>query len=79
MIKTFIIFHELYLQTDLRDLYELLIRNDGLNSNAISRYSHQMERKGGRSPTIRLRFGRRSDPIIYSIPEQQERTLNDNL
>ena len=48
---------EIDLSTDLRDIYELLLKNDGLPG---SRY-HQMERKGGRSPTLRLRFGKRAD------------------
>lgn len=42
---------------DIRDLYELLLKNE-----QESPLSHTMERKGGRSPSLRLRFGRRSDP-----------------
>jgi len=49
----------LYDYDNLRDLYEILLRNEGLQA-PLSR--HQMERKGGRSPTLRLRFGRRADP-----------------
>ncbi|KPM02762.1 hypothetical protein QR98_0011810 [Sarcoptes scabiei] len=50
-----------YIEKDrknLRDLYEILLRQDN-----PSPFVHQMERKGGRSPTLRLRFGRRSDPL----------------
>lgn len=42
----------------IREIYELL--RSGLIQPGFWR--HQMERKGGRSPTLRLRFGRRSDP-----------------
>ncbi|KAG0414334.1 hypothetical protein HPB47_008506 [Ixodes persulcatus] len=42
---------------DMRDLVELLLKNE-----QESQLSHTMERKGGRSPSLRLRFGRRSDP-----------------
>jgi len=47
---------------NLRDLYEILLRNEGIQSQG-SRFVHQMERKGGRSPTLRLRFGKRADPM----------------
>ncbi|KAG8200829.1 hypothetical protein JTE90_006408 [Oedothorax gibbosus] len=55
---------------NLRNLYELLIRNEaasGGSGGASSSYnSHQMERKGGRSPSLRLRFGRRADPLWHA-------------
>ncbi|GAB6031998.1 hypothetical protein CHUAL_010375 [Chamberlinius hualienensis] len=41
----------------IKDLYEMLLRNDPERFN-----SHQMVRKGGRDPAVRLRFGRRADP-----------------
>ncbi|XP_042142062.1 uncharacterized protein LOC8032040 [Ixodes scapularis] len=44
-------------ERDMRDLVELLLKNE-----QESQLSHTMERKGGRSPSLRLRFGRRSDP-----------------
>jgi len=47
---------------NLRDLYEILLRNEGIQS-PNSRFVHQMERKGGRNPTLRLRFGKRADPM----------------
>jgi hypothetical protein len=37
---------------DLRDLYEILLRNEALQTP--SQFVHQMERKGGRSPTLRF-------------------------
>lgn len=40
------------------DLWEVLARHDALESN------HQMARKSVRSPSRRLRFGRRSDPLM---------------
>ncbi|RWS12464.1 short neuropeptide F-like protein, partial [Dinothrombium tinctorium] len=42
----------------------MLMRNEGLSSRSGSRYSHQLERKGGRAPSLRLRFGRRADPSL---------------
>ncbi len=51
-----------FIGLDLRDLYEILLRNEGLQQQG-SRFVHQMERKGGRSPTLRLRFGKRADPM----------------
>jgi len=54
----------LYDYDNLRDLYEILLRNEGIQSP--NQYVHQMERKGGRSPTLRLRFGRRADPLWNS-------------
>ncbi|GBM09770.1 hypothetical protein AVEN_101811-1 [Araneus ventricosus] len=51
---------------DLRDLYELLIRNEAAAAAPASAYNHQMERKGGRSPSLRLRFGRRADPLWHA-------------
>ncbi|KAI1280810.1 hypothetical protein HDE_13325 [Halotydeus destructor] len=59
---------------NIRDLYELLMRNDGYPaaSQAAVRFGHQMERKGGRSPSLRLRFGKRFDPL-WSTSLTQER------
>ncbi|GIX70765.1 uncharacterized protein CDAR_172521 [Caerostris darwini] len=51
---------------DLRDLYELLIRNEAAANAAPAYNNHQMERKGGRSPSLRLRFGRRADPLWHA-------------
>ncbi|XP_076342065.1 short neuropeptide F-like [Tachypleus tridentatus] len=44
---------------NMRDLYELLLRNEALPP--VAQFTHQMERKGGRSPSLRLRFGKRAD------------------
>ncbi|KAL1419829.1 hypothetical protein MTO96_004737 [Rhipicephalus appendiculatus] len=41
---------------DLRDLYELMAKGEQEGSG------HAMERKAGYTPSLRLRFGRRSDP-----------------
>ncbi|CAG2111238.1 unnamed protein product, partial [Medioppia subpectinata] len=49
---------------DLRDLYEILLRNEALQTP--NQFVHQMERKGGRAPQLRLRFGRRADPLWNS-------------
>lgn len=58
--------------SELRDLYELLMRNQGPAPEAYLRFGHQMERKGGRSPALRLRFGRRSDPTWANRPSMTE-------
>lgn len=52
---------------NLRDLYELLLRKEAEGGSApVSAYYHQMERKGGRTPSLRLRFGRRADPLWHA-------------
>ncbi|KAH9389115.1 hypothetical protein TYRP_008469 [Tyrophagus putrescentiae] len=46
-----------------RSLLDLLKQEGVARPSSNSMFVHQMERKGGRSPTLRLRFGRRSDPL----------------
>ncbi|KAH8023591.1 hypothetical protein HPB51_014840 [Rhipicephalus microplus] len=41
---------------DIRDLYELMGKSEQEGSG------HAKERKAGYTPSLRLRFGRRSDP-----------------
>nr|CAD7456285.1 unnamed protein product [Timema tahoe] len=46
---------------DVRDLYELLLQKEALE-NRLGQ--HEVVRKSNRSPSLRLRFGRRADPSI---------------
>ncbi|XP_025411079.1 short neuropeptide F [Sipha flava] len=50
-----------------RELYELLLQKDLIDSmgNSLIDPNHRMVRKNQRSPSLRLRFGRRSDPAFY--------------
>ncbi|KAL4132510.1 hypothetical protein QTP88_009648 [Uroleucon formosanum] len=51
-----------------KDLYELLLQRDLMDSmgnSLIDPNQHRMVRKNQRSPSLRLRFGRRSDPALY--------------
>nr|CAD7259427.1 unnamed protein product [Timema shepardi] len=47
--------------SDVRDLYELLLQKEALE-NRLGQ--HEVVRKSNRSPSLRLRFGRRADPSI---------------
>lgn len=48
----------------LKDLYELLLQREALDENLGA---HQVTRKSSRTPSLRLRFGRRSDPNLISV------------
>ncbi|XP_045470701.1 short neuropeptide F [Harmonia axyridis] len=50
------------MNNNIRELLDALYQRDMLYDrfNGI----HQVERKAGRSPSLRLRFGRRSDPEL---------------
>ncbi|XP_075230988.1 short neuropeptide F precursor [Lycorma delicatula] len=61
----------------VRDLYEVLLQREAL---ADSLLNHRIVRKNNRSPSLRLRFGRRSDPLLYSQGEHSlDHALTDNL
>jgi hypothetical protein len=66
---------------DIRDLYELLLRNDGsipssVTNGGLGSFTHQLERKGGRQPNLRLRFGKRSEGVFGSFhPDVDPRIL----
>lgn len=56
--------------SDAKDLYELLLQRDLIDSmgnSLIDPNQHRMVRKNQRSPSLRLRFGRRSDPALYQV------------
>lgn len=48
----------------MRDLYEALLQRDAV---AEPLFSHRLVRKNNRSPSLRLRFGRRSDPAMLQV------------
>lgn len=52
----------MYTLDTLNDLYESLLQKE--YTGPISFPNHQVERKAQRSPSLRLRFGRRSDPNV---------------
>ncbi|KAK9686367.1 hypothetical protein QE152_g37241 [Popillia japonica] len=49
----------------IRDLYELLLQKEALEDRLGV---HQVTRKSNRTPSLRLRFGRRSDPNMLASP-----------
>lgn len=53
----------IYFTDSIRDLYELMLQKEALEE----RLGHQIVRKSSRSPSLRLRFGRRSDPNMLSV------------
>jgi hypothetical protein len=55
---------------NIRDLWEMLLQKDALEDKFGG---HQMVRKSSRSPSLRLRFGRRSDSSMspVSIPDKK--------
>jgi hypothetical protein len=53
--------------TDIRDLYELLLQKEALENRLQQQQlqgQHEIVRKANRSPSLRLRFGRRADPLL---------------
>lgn len=56
--------------SDAKELYELMLQRDLIDSmgnSLIDPNQHRMVRKNQRSPSLRLRFGRRSDPALYQV------------
>uniref|UniRef100_A0A1I8PLL3 Short neuropeptide F n=1 Tax=Stomoxys calcitrans TaxID=35570 RepID=A0A1I8PLL3_STOCA len=54
----------------LNSLYDNLLQREYIG--AIAFPNHQVERKAQRSPSLRLRFGRRSDPdMLTQLPEKR--------
>lgn len=53
---------------DVRDLYELLLQKEALENRLQQQQQlqgqHEIVRKANRSPSLRLRFGRRADPQL---------------
>lgn len=67
-----------FVLTDVRDLYELLLQKEALENRLqqqqqLQGQQHEIVRKANRSPSLRLRFGRRADPLLTV------RTLLHNL
>ncbi|CRK94231.1 CLUMA_CG007746, isoform A [Clunio marinus] len=53
----------------IKDLYDYLLQREYAEPLSLD---HQMERKAVRSPSLRLRFGRRSDPDVPLIKRENE-------
>ncbi|XP_067006271.1 short neuropeptide F [Anabrus simplex] len=50
---------------NVRDLYELLLQKEALEGRLTQpQGTHEIVRKSNRSPSLRLRFGRRADPFF---------------
>lgn len=58
----------------LNDLYENLLQRE--YTGPISFPNHQVERKAQRSPSLRLRFGRRSDPSMSIFEKRFSDEIN---
>lgn len=54
----------------INDLYEYLLQREYTGHVPLA--EHQMERKAVRSPSLRLRFGRRSDPGMPLVHESEQ-------
>lgn len=54
----------------IKNLYEYLLQRE--YAAPVSYADHQIRRKAVRSPSLRLRFGRRSDPSMPVEPEDDE-------
>lgn len=56
---------------DVRDLYELLLQKEAIENRLggpqppqALQQGHEIVRKSNRTPSLRLRFGRRADPLL---------------
>ncbi|XP_055598660.1 short neuropeptide F [Uranotaenia lowii] len=54
----------------MKDLYDYLLQRE--YPAPVSYADHQIKRKAVRSPSLRLRFGRRSDPSLPVQPEEDD-------
>ncbi|XP_049797792.1 short neuropeptide F [Schistocerca nitens] len=64
---------------NVRDLYELLLQREAEGARlAAAADDHQLVRKSNRSPSLRLRFGRRSDPL-FGAPSAAAGSGQDSL
>ncbi|KAJ6648318.1 Short neuropeptide F, partial [Pseudolycoriella hygida] len=60
--------------SSINDLYENLLQRE--YTGPISFPNHQVERKAQRSPSLRLRFGRRSDPSMSLLEKRFSDEIN---
>ncbi|XP_052865105.1 short neuropeptide F [Anopheles cruzii] len=58
----------------IKDLYEYLLQRE--YAAPVSYADHQIKRKAVRSPSLRLRFGRRSDTSIPALPEDDDEPMD---
>jgi len=61
-------------ENSINDLYENLLQRE--YTGPISFPNHQVERKAQRSPSLRLRFGRRSDPSMSLLEKRFSDEIN---
>ncbi|XP_058455961.1 short neuropeptide F isoform X2 [Malaya genurostris] len=61
----------------IKDLYEYLLQRE--YAAPVSYADHQIKRKAVRSPSLRLRFGRRSDPSMPVRSEEDDTTDSDTI
>lgn len=65
VLKNFLVFHLFFFVGSINDLYESILQRE--YTGPIPLLDHQVERKAVRSPSLRLRFGRRSDPNLMPL------------
>jgi hypothetical protein len=61
----------------VRDLYELLLQKEALENRLQQQQlqgQHEIVRKSSRTPALRLRFGRRADPML-TVRDRQGRIM----
>lgn len=70
----------------VRDLYELLLQKEALESRLQQQQQqqqmqgqHEIVRKANRSPSLRLRFGRRADPMLTGTPFSEHSSVESSV
>ncbi|KAJ9582741.1 hypothetical protein L9F63_022923, partial [Diploptera punctata] len=63
----------------IRDLYELLLQKEALDSRMQQQGVHEIVRKANRSPSLRLRFGRRADPLLAGSPFSEHSSVESSV
>ncbi|XP_069674772.1 short neuropeptide F [Periplaneta americana] len=62
-----------------RDLYELLLQKEALENRLQQQGQHEIVRKANRSPSLRLRFGRRADPLLSGSPFSEHSSVESSV
>ncbi|XP_033607676.1 short neuropeptide F-like isoform X1 [Cryptotermes secundus] len=63
----------------VRDLYELLMQKEALENRLQQQGQHDIVRKANRSPSLRLRFGRRADPLLTGSPFSEHSSVESSI
>ncbi|XP_021941220.1 short neuropeptide F-like [Zootermopsis nevadensis] len=63
----------------VRDLYELLLQKEALENRMQQQGQHEIVRKANRSPSLRLRFGRRADPLLTGSPFSEHSSVESAI